>query len=212
MRAGLNAYITEELAKDEYKDEIADLVIAAMGGQPVFGYVDRNNNIIITAVLDEEESYSVKYEMENGTKLDIGSLVFEKEEVEVTKTNFFVVGGDGYLNPGRASSSGADRTDVSSCLLSNYIEIQNGDEIYVEGMVLDGSACSLSALYKAGKTDGVGFEIDTSPTQLKDIVLTGDVKQFTINWTDAAYIRICGVIPSDLNAVKVTIKRNGEWL
>lgn len=58
------------------KAELVASVIEALGGEPVFGYVDENNNIIIQGNLDDG-TYSVKYEMEDGTTVDVGDLVLD---------------------------------------------------------------------------------------------------------------------------------------
>lgn len=49
-------------------------VIESLGGNPVFGYVDENNNIIVSGNL-ADGTYSVKYELEDGSTVDIGQLV-----------------------------------------------------------------------------------------------------------------------------------------
>ena len=54
-------------------DGIVDSVLVALGGQPVFGYVDEDNNIILTVELTDG-TYSVKYEMEDGSTINIGEL------------------------------------------------------------------------------------------------------------------------------------------
>lgn len=56
------------------KQEIVDSVLTELGGQPVFGYVDGNNNIIITAPL-ADGTYTAKYEMSDGSTIEIGELV-----------------------------------------------------------------------------------------------------------------------------------------
>lgn len=271
------------------KSEIAALVIEMLGGNPIFGIVDENNNIIVSGDLPDG-TYSVKYEMEDGSTVDIGDLVLDTnvyysvtntltnctnsnsateavqggsysatitansgyelssvvvtmggtdipseavsggtitianvtgnivitavaEEIVTTEpTNFFVVGGDGYLNPGRASSTGADRTDISTCFLTNYIEVQNGDEVYAYGAHSSNGDVGLMALYKANKTSGVGFYVRSNPSQLTNISMSDEVDIFTINYVDAAFMRVCCLIPSDLSTIKVNIKRNGEWL
>lgn len=71
------------------KDEIADIVLAAMGGQPVFGCVDRNNNIVITAPL-EPGTYTAKYEMEDGSVLVIGEIKIGIYSVTKKLTNCYV--------------------------------------------------------------------------------------------------------------------------
>ena len=58
------------------KSDIARMVIEGLGGNPVFGYVDENNNIIVSGKL-ADGTYSVKYEMEDGTTIDIGNLEFD---------------------------------------------------------------------------------------------------------------------------------------
>ncbi len=58
------------------KSEIAALVIEMLGGNPVFGYVDENNNIVVSGEL-ADGTYSVKYEMDNGNTVNIGNLVLD---------------------------------------------------------------------------------------------------------------------------------------
>lgn len=54
--------------------EIVQAVIESLGGNPIFGIVDENNNIIISGKL-ADRTYSVKYEMEDGSLINIGNLV-----------------------------------------------------------------------------------------------------------------------------------------
>lgn len=58
------------------KSEIVAMVIASLGGNPVFGYVDKNNNILVSGNLPDG-TYSVKYEMEDGSTVNIGNLVLD---------------------------------------------------------------------------------------------------------------------------------------
>lgn len=58
------------------KAEIVAAVIESLGGNPVFGYVDEHNNIIVSGSL-ADGTYSVKYEMEDGSTVDIGDLVLD---------------------------------------------------------------------------------------------------------------------------------------
>jgi hypothetical protein len=269
---------------DTDKAEIIQSVVDVMGGA-LIGYVDENNVIVLVGGL-EEETYTIKYEMEDESLIDIGELDlvvkhsvtnnltnctnsnaseeivdgnsysatisandgYELSSIAVTMggtditstavsggtisiaevtgnvvitavaeamvepTNFFVVGGDGYLNPGRASSAGEDRTDVTDCFLTNYIEVQNGDEIYAYNAHSSNGNVGLMGLYKTNKTGGVGFYVRSNPTQLSNISMSDELDIFTINYEGAAYMRVCCLIPSDLNTIKVNIKRNGEWL
>lgn len=56
----------------------AELVQAVMEsiGCPVFGLVDSNNNIVLTGEL-ADGTYSIKYEMDDGSTVDIGNLVLD---------------------------------------------------------------------------------------------------------------------------------------
>jgi hypothetical protein len=58
------------------KPDIVAMVIEALGGNPVFGYVDEDNNIIVSGNLPGG-TYSVKYEMEDGSTVNIGNLVLD---------------------------------------------------------------------------------------------------------------------------------------
>lgn len=58
------------------KAEMVARVIESLGGNPVFGYVDEDNSIIVSGDL-ADGTYSVKYEMENGNKVDIGNLTLD---------------------------------------------------------------------------------------------------------------------------------------
>jgi hypothetical protein len=63
---------------------VAD-VIESLGGNPIFGVVDENNNIVVSGNL-ADGTYSVKYEMEDGSKINIGNLVIDTN-VYYTVTN-----------------------------------------------------------------------------------------------------------------------------
>jgi hypothetical protein len=71
------AQARENVGIDEaFKAELVAAVIESLGGNPVFGYVDKNNNIIVSGNLPDG-TYSVKYEMEDGSKVSIGNLVLD---------------------------------------------------------------------------------------------------------------------------------------
>lgn len=71
------------------KAEIVAAVIESLGGNPIFGYVDEDNNIIVQGDL-ADGTYSVKYEMENGNVVNIGDMVLDSNvyySVTSTLTN-----------------------------------------------------------------------------------------------------------------------------
>lgn len=60
------------------KAEIAASVIESLGGEPVFGYVDENNNILLQGDF-ADGTYNVKYDMQDGITVNIGTLVLESD-------------------------------------------------------------------------------------------------------------------------------------
>ena len=86
--AGANGY-TPVKGTDYFteadKTELVATVIESLGGNPIFGIVDENNNIIVSGNL-ADGAYFVKYEMEDGSTVDIGDLVLDTN-VYYTVTN-----------------------------------------------------------------------------------------------------------------------------
>lgn len=268
------------------KPDIVAMVIESLGGNPIFGVVDENNNIIVSGDLPDG-TYFVKYEMANGSTVNIGNLVLDSnvyytvtntltnctsnnsakqaiggqsysatitaksgyelktltvtmggspvsvsggtisianvtgnivitavaEEVKAAEpTNFCVPNGDGWITGGRCSSSGADRTDSATTILTNYIAVQNGDIVYVKSLNISNS--TYSGIYKSDKTAIKGFIMTASggAGYVKDINLSGEWEQFTIDNANAGYIRICGDNEPPYENIIINIKRNGAWL
>lgn len=207
---------------EEDKAEIVKDVIESLGGSPVFGYVDENNNIVVSGNL-AEGSYSVKYEMEDGSTVDIGSLVLSDEESEEPEepaeyTNFCVPDGDGWIDGGRCSSAGEDRTDNQGYYLTNYIAVKNGDVVYVKNFDITTTTPvnQYCGMYDAEKAPIKGFIMTDSGATgyCKDIDLSGEVEQFTIDNANAGYVRIVGGLPSGKTKadIVINIKRDGQWL
>ena len=110
-------------------------------------------------------------------------------------------------------------------ITTGRIPVQNGDILYVKN--LDISTNVYSGIYKSDYSAIAGFNINESATHVKDVDLSGEWEQFTINNSNAGFIRITGApsIFKDTNGrgfwgkydvtqlnIIVNIKRNGEWL
>ena len=76
---------------EDDKAEIVGTVLDVLSGKVICGYVDEENNIVINGLT--AGSYTVTYEMEDGSTIDIGALEVgeaEPEEPDVpTETNYF---------------------------------------------------------------------------------------------------------------------------
>jgi hypothetical protein len=116
------------------KDEIAAIVVEKLGGEPIFGFVDENNNIIVQGNL-ADGTYNVKYEMEDGSTVDIGNLVLDSN-VYYTVTNKLTnctnsnnavqaIGGQGYTATITANS-GYELKSVSVTMGGSPVTVSGG--------------------------------------------------------------------------------------
>ena len=176
----------------------------------VYGNVDSGNNIVLNGDLADGE-YFIKYEMADGSTIDIGELVLDTTEPEPVYTNFFVVNGDGYIETGRCSSAGENRTDATTSFVTNYIDVEYGDTVYIKGYQTPTSTNPYCGVKYTDGTTG-GFMLETDTTTIKDFSLADGVAQFAINATNADYVRFTIKKPNSLDEIIINIKRNGEWL
>ncbi len=98
---------------EEEKAEIVRTVIESLGGNPVFGYVDENNNIIVQGNLADGD-YFVKYEMEDGSTLDIGELVLLNTSVQYSVTNHLT-----NCSSSNTETSAAEGTSYSAVIIAD---------------------------------------------------------------------------------------------
>jgi hypothetical protein len=157
--------------------EIVQAVIESFGGNPVVGYVDEDNNIVIRGNL-ADRTYSVKYEMEDGTVVDIGDLVLEAEP---TYTNLFDPSA-AVLNQ-RINSSGTT-TALDGHIITAFIDVSgktpfsNSTKIYVKGATFDAvSSTEMRAkiyAYKTKPTTGYGGEYSNINKTSMTITNEGD--------------------------------------
>jgi hypothetical protein len=155
-------------------------------------------------------------------------------EAEVVKTNFFkatptvstnsTAPQDAMILGGRLGSDMGYRVDGGpDCLMSNYIPIQNGDEVYVTNLEI---GSSLNSGLFANIGDAKAIAIFTSANGNGNVT-NNSTNGFTISNTSANYVRICGK-PSnsikvnstgatvdtkyDCSQIIVNVKRGGAWL
>lgn len=167
-------------------------VSVTMGGQSVsvsggvINIASVTGNIVITAVAEETQT--------------------------VDPTNFCVPNGDGWITGGRCSGNGEDRKDSATTVVTNYIAVQNGDIVCAKNFNI--STTTYSGIYKSDKTAIKGFLMTASggAGYVKDINLSGEWEQFTIDNASAGYIRICGANEPPYENIIINIKRNGAWL
>ena len=123
-------YLTEITEED--KTEIAQMVIESLGGNPVFGYVDENNNIIVSGNLPDGD-YTVMYEMEEGDTINIGNLVLDNT------VNYSIIN-----TLTNCTNSNNSATIVESVSYSATITANSGYELKSVSVTMGGSAVSVS--------------------------------------------------------------------
>ena len=229
----LSAAIADKLAINQGAANVGKILVVGTDGNltltdmpeggasgDVIGTLDGSNNILLSGDI-AEGTYPLKWLLKDGTYVDAGTLtVILAQEPEVTKTNFCVPDGDGWIDGGRCGSDGTDRTDNAGYYLTNYIPAINGDVVYVENFHINTTEIKTQycGMYKADadKTPIKGFIMtDTDAAgYCKDIDLSGDIKQFTIDNANSGFVRIVGALTSGKakSDIVINVKRNGEWL
>lgn len=174
----------------------------------IIGYIDGANNIILSGAL-ANDTYTVKYEMEDGTYLDIGSLSLgstpiEPEEPEeiinqipisVTASGELFVGTNGekgYKTGYRVSSSSGSESVLANYEITGFIPVKINNTIYIKNLTVAGDGQSNIAFYKADKSFITGIYTSTFFDTSNGDAMSGvaSTTRFTKLTSDVAFIRI----------------------
>jgi hypothetical protein len=171
-------------------------------GGDVVGYVDENNNIVLTGALAEGE-YTVKYEMEDGTVLDIGEL---STVLAPTYTNRADPSSADWKTGYRLNSSGSV-SQADGCTATNYIgPVSKGDVIRVKGMNLTTNNCHVLNSNKALFSSYGSTTLTNIPAgALSNVTATTTGGQCTINDSNIVWIRFSGALNGSADDVIITI-------
>lgn len=152
-------------------EEVIEEVILQMGGQPVFGKVDNDNNIIITAPLADGE-YAMKYENADGSFVSICTISVNGGDVsvesggsdepvlvnliETAKTHTAlntVFNGIGYKNGTYASSASPFYGTDANTVCTGCIPASVDSVFYIKGVTLNSNS---HVRFGFGKDNGNG--------------------------------------------------------
>ena len=169
----------------------------------VVGYIDANNNIVLSGDLGEE-TYTVKYEMEDGTLMDIGELSLVPEP---TYTNLADSKSSDWAENYRLNSSGASVANDGTTV-TNFIPVVNGNVIRIKGLDMSASTGRI-AFYNSSKTSLTSATISAT-SYVTNKSLTKDLSSFTIAYTnnDVAFVRFSA--PLTGTSADVIITKNEE--
>ena len=169
----------------------------------VVGYVDSDNNIIVSGTL-AEGTYTVKYEMEDGTLVDIGTL---STVPAPTYTNLADPSSSDWLTDTRisySSSSGATKA-YTGMTTTNFFQVSKGDIIRIKGMELISNSNAVIAFYDSSKAFLSQAYFNGSGVAS----LEGDVvKTSYIPNVNTAYARFCGTSPTNTSDVIITVNED----
>lgn len=206
------------------KQDIINQVLDSIGS-PVYGLVDDNNNIVLTGTL-ADGTYSIKYEMVDGSKIDIGNLNISSKP---KYTNLANPSSSEWGENTRLSISSGNTSTLAGHTTTNFIPCKMGDTLRVKGLIMTGYLTNTSdasdtakiisytsakakivglyGLERSGNAEDYGLKLSTS----------GDIKTYTIQLNNngeqkttssCAYIRIDGKLMSGYTKDDVIITIN----
>ena len=162
------------------KAELVQMVIESLGGNPVFGYVDENNNIIVSGNL-ADGSYNVKYEMEDGSMVDIGDLVLDTRTYYTVKNNLTnCTSNNNTTEAVEGGSYSANITAKSGYELKSVTVTMGGSPVSVSGGVINIASVTGDIVITA-----VATEVQTNDT---DNILTNGAYTIEMNkrWSNSS--------------------------
>ena len=194
------------------------LIYLFKGGQPlgngievkasvgdIVGTVDESKNIILNGSLGYG-TYTLKYELEDGALVDIGTLTIASSSGEVTPTftNLANPSSSDWLVDQRLSTNGSIK-DATGCTITNYIPCKYGDTVRIKGLGL-GTELPGGTSPQIDSFDSTGARLGYTFGMASDIVkIDGDTCSYTVHLANTAKIRICGTTPTDVNSVIITV-------
>lgn len=117
--------------------DIVQQVLLALGGNPIFGVVDEDNNIIVSGNLPDG-TYSVKYELEDGSTVNIGNLVLDSNVYYSVTSNLTNCSSNNTATQAIGGQSySATITAKSGYELKTLTVTMGGNPVTVSGGVID---------------------------------------------------------------------------
>ena len=151
---------------------IVQRVITELGGIPVLGRVEANNDIVLTGKL-EDGIYTLKYEYTDGSQITIGTLNYTVEPEQpdsgdvpdtpvVSYTNL-ANPNDSYWQEGKRINSSGALTDWTGGVITNFIDVSGCKEyIHVKGIDLTQGNSRYYKYYTAGGDLAIATNIGVS--------------------------------------------------
>lgn len=184
---------------EEDQAAVVQQVVSLLGGTPIFGTVDANNNIILTGNL-AEGTYMLKYEDADGNVTNVGSVtvapapVYTNQIPISTDTDGSVYNGKGYKENTRYSQSSNAESGADGVTVSGYIPVKDGDVVRVSNIRMNkndaaSNVCNVIffTAYSAAAANHNAANLTGNNSAVWDA--DGNLIQFTVNGS-YSFIRI----------------------
>ena len=179
------------------KAEIVATVLESIGC-PVFGIVDENNTVMLSGMLPDG-TYNIKYEMEDGSIVDIGNLALVAEP---TYTNLATTVTTGY----RLNSSGATTAQSGTTVVEDYIQFAAGTVVRVKGLTLGTSNVAFYDSNKTCLTSGSHTYPGTNSSKTIEWEKeTNEIYKYTNVSNTCAFVRFSGTLVGTPSDVVITV-------
>lgn len=187
------------------------------GNGDITGVLDENNNILLSGNL-ADGTYTLKYENEDGTYTEIGTLEVGAIPEPTEPTNFADTSSSDWLTDYRLSFNGTELTTkkLTGAICTNFVaDIQTDDIVRVEGIDFTDTN-NRQALVKE---NGTIIAVDNATnlhgysTHITNVTYDSNTLQFTVaNTEQLKKLRFSGMLTGTADDVKITITRNGTVL
>lgn len=152
---------------------VGDGIELATAGD-VIGYVDENNNVILTGAL-ADGTYNIKYEMEDGSTVDIGDLVLDTNVYySVTNTLTNCVSNNGTTEVIEGEGYSATITANEGYELSSVVVTMGGSPVSVtDGVINIASVTGVIVITAVAEEKQAAEPVTETITLLKETSLKG---------------------------------------
>lgn len=187
------------------------------GNGDITGVLDENNNILLSGNLASGR-YTLKYEYEDGTVAEVGTIEVGAIPEPTEPTNFADTSSSDWLTDYRLSFNGTELTtkELTGAICTNFVaDIQTDDIVRVEGIDFTDTN-NRQALVKENGTIIAVDKVTNLPgysSHITNVTYDSNTLQFTVaNTEQLKKLRFSGMLTGTADDVKITITRNGTVL
>ena len=203
VTASIKAEVTPELGVDYFtendENRIASRVFDLIKNGGVVGFIDENNNIILKGNIPKNNNYSIKYEMDDDSTIDIGDLVFVNDTVySITNNLTNCTNDNGETSVVNKGAYSATISANSGYEFSSVVVTMGGTDITSTAVRGDKTAMNVSITSVTGNivitaTATTNGSNSPSYTNLADPISS--------DWLSGSRFSSDGAVTSDTNAI-----------